>query len=134
MRSRGRGICFLRIHTWRGPARELDTVLNGRLPTVDDVPRLVYTRAVLAESMRLFPPAYLVGRRALVGTEVAGTSYVLAGETVVFLSQYLLHRDARFWEAPERFEPERWTRPGQASPCLTVTRISRSGPGRELHR
>ena len=89
---------------------ELDTVLNGRLPTVDDVPRLIYTRAVLAESMRLFPPAYLVGRRALAPYEVPGTSYVLPASTVVFLSQYLLHRDARFWEAPERFEPERWTR------------------------
>ncbi len=87
---------------------EVDTVLGGRLPGVDDLPRLTYTRAVVAESMRLFPPAYLVGRRALEPYAVPGTDYVLPARTVVLISQYLLHRDARFWDDPQAFVPERW--------------------------
>ena len=73
-----------------------------------DLPSLAYTRAVLSESMRLFPPAYLVGRRALAEYHVPGTDYVLPPRTVIFLSQYLLHKDGRFWEAAAEFRPERW--------------------------
>ena len=58
--------------------------------------------------MRLFPPAYLVGRRALADYSVPNTNYVLPAGTVVILSQYLLHRDLRFWDAPEEFRPQRW--------------------------
>jgi cytochrome P450 len=58
--------------------------------------------------MRLFPPAYLVGRRAVEAYPVPNTDYVLPPRTVLFLSQYLLHRDARFWDEPQRFRPERW--------------------------
>jgi cytochrome P450 len=87
---------------------EVTSVLSGRMATADDVPRLPYTRAVLAESMRLFPPAYLVGRRALAAYDVPGTAYVVPPRTVVFLSQFLLHRDARFWDDPARFDPLRW--------------------------
>lgn len=88
---------------------ELDEVLGDRLPGAADLPSLTYTRAVLAESMRLFPPAYLVGRRALEPYPVPGTDYVLPRGTVVLVCQYLLHRDPRFWDDPERFVPERWT-------------------------
>jgi cytochrome P450 len=88
--------------------QEIRRVCGDRLPTAADVPSLVYTRAVLAESMRLFPPAYLLGRRALADYDVPGTDYVLPKGTVVLLSQYLLHRDPRFWDAPEQFRPERW--------------------------
>jgi cytochrome P450 len=91
---------------------ELDAVLAGRPPGPDDLPRLPYARAVLAESMRLYPPAYLVGRRALEPYDVPGTGYVLPAGTVVFLSEYLLQRDPRFWDDPERFLPERWLAPG----------------------
>ncbi len=95
---------------------EVDAVLgDGRLPAADDLPRLPYTRAVLAESMRLFPPAYLVGRRALTPYAVPGTDYLLPARTVVLLAEYLLHRDARFWDEPERFRPERWTEKGDAT-------------------
>jgi cytochrome P450 len=87
---------------------ELDAVLGGRLPTAAELARLPYTRAVLAESMRLFPPAYLLGRRALLPYDVPGTDYVLPAGTVVLLAQILLHRDPRFWDDPERFLPERW--------------------------
>ncbi len=87
---------------------EVRDVCGGRVPGLADLPRLTYTRAVLSESMRLFPPAYLVGRRALEEYRVPGTDYVLPARTVIFLSQYLLHKDARFWEAAAEFKPERW--------------------------
>ena len=87
---------------------EIAGVCGTRPPSVADLAALVFTRAVLSEAMRLFPPAYLVGRRALCDYAVPGTNYVLAAGTVVILSQYLLHRDERFWDAPEEFRPERW--------------------------
>ena len=87
---------------------EVDQVCESRNPAVADLPRLVYTRAVFSESMRLFPPAYLVGRRAMEPYRVPHTDYVLPAGTVVLLSQYLLHRDSRFWNGPEEFRPGRW--------------------------
>jgi cytochrome P450 len=87
---------------------EVATVCATRSPTIEDLPALVYTRAVLTESMRLFPPAYLVGRRALETYAVPNTDLVVPAGTVILLSQYLLHRDPRFWDAPETFRPERW--------------------------
>jgi cytochrome P450 len=87
---------------------EVDRVCGQRSPTVQDVPQLVFTRAVLAEAMRLYPPAYLLGRRAQVDYDVPGTPYVLPARTVVLVSQYLLHRDPRFWENADQFRPERW--------------------------
>jgi len=85
---------------------EVDQVLAGGPLTSDDVPRLPYTRMVLAEAMRLYPPAWAIGRRALEDFTVGG--YVIPKGTVVLVSQYLLHRDARFFPEPERFDPERW--------------------------
>jgi cytochrome P450 len=87
---------------------EVSSVCGTRLPSIEDLPRLVYTRAVLSEAMRLFPPAYLVGRRALEPYAVPNTDYVVPARAVVILSQFLLHRDPRFWDAPEAFQPERW--------------------------
>jgi cytochrome P450 len=87
---------------------EVARVCGDRRPAVTDLASLTYTRAVLSESMRLFPPAYLVGRRAVEAYPVPNTDYVLPPRTVLFLSQYLLHRDGRFWDEPQRFRPERW--------------------------
>jgi cytochrome P450 len=85
---------------------ELDAVLVGRPPTPDDIPRLPYTRAVVAESMRLYPPAWTMGRRALKDYHWAG--YDIPAGSLILMSQWVMQRDARFWPDPERFEPTRW--------------------------
>ena len=81
------------------------------MPTMADVPRLIYTRAVLAESMRLYPPAWIVGRQATEEFALAGTPYAVAAGGVVLMSQFLVHRDERWWEEPGVFRPERWVEP-----------------------
>lgn len=78
----------------------------GHPPTIDDLPRLEYTRRIVMESMRLYPPAYAVGRRAL-EDYVIGEHLVPKG-TVVLLSQFLVHRDPRWYPKPEQFDPDRW--------------------------
>jgi cytochrome P450 len=92
---------------------ELDHVLAGRLPTVADLDQLTYTRMVFSESMRLYPPVWIMGRRALRDTPVG--DWVIPHESSVHISQFLMHRDARFFPEPERFDPERWTPEGIAS-------------------
>ena len=88
---------------------ELDAILDGRLPTVEDLPRLAYTNAVFSESMRLYPPVWAMGRRLVEDREVAG--YLLpTGSTLVF-SQWVMHRDERWWPEPTRFDPSRWLEP-----------------------
>jgi cytochrome P450 len=86
---------------------ELDEVLGGRLPTVADVPDLRYTEMVLAESMRLYPPAWALGRMALNDFEIGG--YLVPKRSLVLMSQYVMHRDGRYFSDPARFDPERWT-------------------------
>ncbi|MBA3786262.1 MAG: cytochrome P450 [Acidobacteria bacterium] len=86
---------------------ELDRVLqNGRAPTVEDLPNLKYTESVLAESMRLFPPAWVLGRLAIEEHEFK--SYKIPKGALVLASMYVLQRDARFWTDAEIFKPERW--------------------------
>ena len=91
---------------------EVDRVLGGRIPTMDDIPNLPYTRMVLSEAMRLCPPVYAIGRQAVEDYEVRG--YVLPAGSTVFLSQYVMHRDPRYWFDAERFDPNRWTPEAQA--------------------
>jgi cytochrome P450 len=86
---------------------ELDAVLQGRVPEFNDVAQLRYTEMVLAESMRLYPPAWAIGRLALGETEVGG--YRIPAGSLVLLSQYAMHHDARYFTEPERFDPLRWT-------------------------
>ncbi|HEV2149383.1 MAG TPA: cytochrome P450 [Longimicrobiaceae bacterium] len=86
---------------------ELDGVLGGRLPTADDLPALPYTRAVLAEAMRLYPPAYLIGRQPLHDMEIGG--YRVEEGSIVLTSPWITHRDARWWPDPLRFDPGRWS-------------------------
>ncbi len=86
--------------------QEVDTVLEGRIPTAADVSRLKYTEAVIYESMRLYPPAYAFGRITRQDFEVGG--YHIPAGTTVLVSQWVMHRDSRFWTNPETFSPERW--------------------------
>ena len=86
---------------------ELDSVLQGRLPTFEDLPKLRYTEMVFAEAMRLYPPAWIIGRRALVDHELDGHK-IKTGD-LLLMSQYLVHHDARWFPEPDKFDPERWT-------------------------
>jgi len=92
---------------------ELDSVLGNRLPTLEDLPRLEYTYMVLAESMRLYPPAWAMGREAL--EDVSIGPYHLKKGSMVFFSQYIVHRDPRFFPHPEQFWPERFTAEARAA-------------------
>ncbi len=85
---------------------EVDEVLGERLPTVDDVARLKYTEMVLAESMRLYPPAWALGRLAVKDFQLDG--YTIPAGSLILLSQFVMHRDERFFPEAERFLPERW--------------------------
>ncbi len=80
--------------------------LGGRLPTFDDISSLTYTRAVISEGIRLFPPAWMLGRELSVDLTI-GDWQVPAG-TVVATSPLLLHHDRRWWPDPESFDPDRW--------------------------
>ena len=86
---------------------ELSRVLTGRLPDYADLPKLPYTRNVVTESMRLYPPADFLGREAVEDCTVAGIP-VKKG-TNLFMSQWVMHRDGRFFPDPLKFDPGRWT-------------------------
>jgi cytochrome P450 len=76
-------------------------------PGAEDLPRLTYTRMVLEETLRLFPPAWSFGRKAIRDDEVGG--YGIPAGSLVWVCPFVTHRDPRFWERPETFEPERFT-------------------------
>jgi cytochrome P450 len=86
--------------------QELNEVLRGRPPSVADLPRLRFTEMVVMEAMRLYPPAYALGREAVNDCTIAGFD-VPAG-TSIFISPWVVHRDRRWFERPEEFLPERW--------------------------
>jgi cytochrome P450 len=85
---------------------ELDEVLNGKTPSMEDVPNLKYTESVFAESMRLFPPAWAIGRLSI--AEHNFGEYKIPKDALVILSPYITQRDGRFWDKPDEFIPERW--------------------------
>jgi cytochrome P450 len=91
---------------------EIDSALGGRAASVDDMSALPYTRMVLAESMRLYPPAWIVGRRAMGPFQANG--YTIPARSIVLMSQYTMHHDARWFPDPERFDPERFAPDRQA--------------------
>ncbi|HLG99524.1 MAG TPA: cytochrome P450 [Bryobacteraceae bacterium] len=86
---------------------ELDEVLQGRAPIAADLPSLRYTEMVLAEAMRLYPPAWAIGRMALESFELRGTK--IAAGSILIASPYVMHRDSRWFPDPQRFDPQRWT-------------------------
>jgi cytochrome P450 len=85
---------------------ELKRVLNGRLPTLSDLPQLIYTGHIITETMRLWPPAWAISREAVRDVEIGG--HVIPKGSEVVMSQYAMHRDARYFAQPEQFKPERW--------------------------
>ena len=92
---------------------ELDTVLAGRTPTLDDLPNLLFTRKLLAEALRMYSPAWVVGRRVL--SDYTLEDYRLKRGDIVLMSQAVMHYDPRFWTNPEQFDPERWTAEAEAA-------------------
>src|SRR5262249_52344001 len=87
---------------------EVDRVLSGRLPGTADVDRLTFVTRVVTESMRLYPPAWLIGRRAITDDYQIG-EYPLPRRSIVLMSQWIVHRDARHYPDPQKFDPDRWT-------------------------
>jgi cytochrome P450 len=85
---------------------EWQDVLAGKAPTVETLSRLSYTAAVIAESMRLFPPVYVIGREAITDVELGG--YRVKRGYTVLMSQWVNHRDPKYFPEPEDFRPERW--------------------------
>jgi cytochrome P450 len=85
---------------------ELDEVLSGRAPEVADLPKLKFTEMIAKEAMRLYPPAYAVGREAIEETEIGG--FRVPRRTQLFAFQWATHRDERFFKRASEFVPERW--------------------------
>jgi len=85
---------------------EVDAALGGRAPTAADLPKLPWTEMVLAESMRLYPPAWIIGRRAIEPLAIGG--FDVPKNSIVVVSQWVTHRDPRWFPDPHRFDPERF--------------------------
>lgn len=85
---------------------ELARVFEGRIPSADDVENLPYTRRVFSESMRLYPPVWVISRQAQVDYPVGG--YILPAGSTLLMSQWVMHHDPRFFPDPDRFDPDRW--------------------------
>jgi cytochrome P450 len=89
-----------RLHT------ELDEVLEGQPPAVEHLPRLPYTRMIVDETLRLYPPTFSLSRKALADDEIGG--YALPAKSTILLCPYTTHRHPAFWEDPDVFDPERF--------------------------
>jgi cytochrome P450 len=92
---------------------ELAAVVGDRPLEPDDLSALPYTQAVLLESMRLYPPAWALGRRAIEDVPL-GDGLVVPRDSLVLLSQWVTHRDPRFWDGAEEYRPERWSEDARA--------------------
>jgi cytochrome P450 len=92
---------------WQRLREEVDQVLGGRLPTQTDLPKLVWARILFEESLRLYPPVWLIPRRAISADEVGG--YHIPAGSDVLISPYVLHRHPKYWERPDVFAPERFS-------------------------
>jgi cytochrome P450 len=86
---------------------EIDSILGDRFPTSEDIHQLSYTRMVVKETLRMRPPAWAMGRQALHDCEIGGQK--IKADSVVIMSQWVTQHDARFYENPLQFQPERWS-------------------------
>jgi len=93
--------CERRLH------QEVDAVLDGRPATAADLPALRYTEKVFSEAMRLYPPAWAIGRMSIGPFELRGLK--IGAGSILIASPYVTQRDPRWFPDPERFDPERWT-------------------------
>ncbi len=93
--------CEARLH------QEIDSVLEGRVPQMSDLPQLRYTEMVFAEAMRLYPPAWAIGRMSKEPFELGGVQ--IGARSICILSPYVMQRDPRWFPVPECFDPERFT-------------------------
>lgn len=85
---------------------EVDAVLGGRTPTIEDLPSLRYTRMIVDEVLRLYPAGWLASRQARADSIVGG--YAIPAQSIIFISSYVTHRHPAFWEQPDVFDPERF--------------------------
>jgi cytochrome P450 len=85
---------------------ELDQVLDGRPPTVADLPHLSYTENLINETLRLYPPGWMLGREAIEPLDLG--AYRVSRGTTVFMTACVIHRDARWFDDPDAFRPDRW--------------------------
>lgn len=86
---------------------EIAEVLGERSATAEDFPRLKYAEMVFAEAMRMYPPAWLIGRRALNDYQLNG--YHVPSRSIILMSQYVMHHNSKYFPEPDRFDPDRWT-------------------------
>jgi cytochrome P450 len=91
--------------------QEIDAQLEGRLPDADDFARLKYTEKVFAEAMRLYPPAWAMGRQAL--SDYPIDKYIVPAGSIILMSPWVMHHDPRYYPDPFKFDPERWTPPAR---------------------
>ncbi len=84
-----------------------------RLPTINDIPKLEYTEKIFRESMRLYPPAWTLGRQSLADYRI--DKYVIPSGSIILMSQYVMHRNPHYFQHPEVFDPDRWTREFKSS-------------------
>ena len=85
---------------------ELESVLSGRTPQVEDLPKMIYAEAIVKEALRLYPPAWAFGRQVIQDCEIAG--YPVAKGRQLYFFPWVMHRDPRYFDQPEEFRPERW--------------------------
>lgn len=97
---------------------EIDQVLQGRVPTAEDVQQLPYCNAVIKEALRCYPVAWITQRTALEDVEIRG--FQIPKGTFIFLSPWLVHHDARWYDNPDAFLPERWLKDKAEQPPREV--------------